>query len=158
MPASEPTEWRDTLRTELDSVNARISELEWAKQRRTRIDAQLREIREARRLDRERAVAALGRSLERVAVCGRVLEEAPARPRRCPGCGVAVVDPRGLDAGAIAEQLGTTERWLARADGLVSVVPCLPLAAARHRYAWLVVAALAAALSIAVLALITLAG
>lgn len=123
MPAREPSEWRDALAAELHAVEARISELEWQKRTRAQLRAALDASREARRTDRLRAIAALGRPTRAVVSCGDSTD-APARPRRCPGCGVEVVDPRGLVAEEVTARLGTNLGWLARSDGLLAVRAC----------------------------------
>lgn len=137
----------ESLRGALRELERRIAALDETRRARATLARTLAEARDARRLDRERALAALGERPSRVAVCERAVTGTVVRPRRCPGCGVVVVDPRGLDRTEIARRIGPPAGWLARSDGLVSAYECLPLVRARTRRRWLTRTMLVASLT-----------
>jgi hypothetical protein len=144
-PPAEPSESPEALRAALRELEGRIAALDETRRARAQVAHRLAEAREARRLDRERAIAALG-ALKRVPVCETAAVAGAVRPKRCPGCGVMVVDPRGLDRAEIARRLGTDARWLARSDGLLSALDCVPIVRARTRRRWLTRAMLGSSL------------
>ena len=80
-----------------------------------------------------RALKSLGLVLPNAEVCSWARGRTDVRPKRCPGCGEPVVDPRGLALDAIAERLGTMRGWAIRNDGLIALRDCPPAAIARRR-------------------------